>query len=212
MTTNTNREAAIARIMAVAQQIADRDAAAAQAVIEKKKAKNAWQKEWQKANPEKHREARRKSVLKRDERRRQRAATDPVYAEQLRQKNRQWYLKRKERLGADELNQKAKESIARVKANDPDGWKQRQKAYQRESRERQKARMASDPDYAKKVRAKRQANKKERTQRQAAELRQLRALQASLQKAAAVKHWLTTEPSGDSGEMTSNSHNLEGTL
>ena len=31
-------------------------------------------------------------------------------------------------------------------------------------------------------------------------------------KAAAVKHWLTTEPSGKTGEMTSNSHHLEGTL
>ena len=37
MTTNTNREAAIARIMAVAQELADRDAAAAQAVIDRKK-------------------------------------------------------------------------------------------------------------------------------------------------------------------------------
>ena len=171
------RAEAIARITAVRDEVLARVPAAVESAV--KKAKRKADAEARKlANPEKWREAKRKKTAKRDERRRQRAAIDPVYAEQLRQQRKQWYLKRKERLGADTLNQKAKESIARVRVIDPESWLQRQKKYQRQSRERQKARMASDPDYAKQVRAKRRAKKKERNQRVAAELRELRALRA----------------------------------
>jgi len=168
------RAEAIARITAVRDEVLAREAAKPQP-----KPKVVQELPTDKAS-DKKREQRRKKTAKRDERRRQRCAADPVYAEKFRQQRKQWYLKRKERLGSDTLNQKAKESIARVRVSDPEGWVQRQREYQRQSRERKKARMAVDPDYAKQVRAKRQAKKKERNQRQAAELRELRALRAQL--------------------------------
>ena len=173
------RAEAIARITAVRDEVLAREAAAVESAA--KKAKRKADAEARKlANPEKWREAKRNKTAKRDERRRQRAAIDPVYAEKLRQQRKQWYLKRKERLGANELNQRTKESIARVKAVDPESWLQRQHEYQQRTRERQRARMASDPVYAEQVRAKRRAKKKERNQRVAAELCELRALRAQL--------------------------------
>ena len=173
------RAEAIARITAVRDEVLAREAAKPQLKPKVAKLKVVQELPMDEASVKK-REQRRKKTAKRDERRRQRCAADPVYAEKFRQQRKQWYLKRKERLGADTLNQKAKESIARVRVIDPESWLQRQKKYQRQSRERQKARMASDPDYAKQVRAKRRAKKKERNQRQAAELRELRALRAQL--------------------------------
>lgn len=171
------RAEAIARITAVRDEVLAREAAKPQLKVTKPKVVQELPTD---EATDKKREAKRRKIAKRDESRRQKAATDPVYAEKLRQQRRQQYLKRKERLGADTLNQNAKESIARVKVSDPEGWVQRQREYQRQSRERKKARMAVDPDYAKQVRAKRQAKKKERNQRQAAELRELRALRAQL--------------------------------
>ena len=173
------RAEAIARITAVRDEVLAREAAKPQLKPKVAKLKVVQELPMDEASVKK-REQRRKKTAKRDERRRQRCAADPVYAEKFRQQRKQWYLKRKERLGADTLNQKAKESIARVRVIDPESWLQRQKKYQRQSRERQKARMASDPVYAEQVRAKRRAKKKERNQRQAAELRELRALRAQL--------------------------------
>jgi len=173
------RAEAIARITAVRDEVLAREAAKPQPKPKVAKHKVVQELPMDEASVKK-REQRRKKTAKRDERRRQRCAADPVYAEKLRQQRRQQYLNRKERLGSDTLNQKAKESIARVRVIDPEGWVQRQREYQRQSRERKKARMAVDPDYAKQVRAKRQAKKKERNQRQAAELRELRALRAQL--------------------------------
>ena len=159
MTTNTNREAAIARIMAVAQELADRDAAAAQAVIDRKRKKKETKKAWRLANPEKAKEAQQKKQAKRDAWRREKYATDPVYAAAVRQKRREEYAAKRERLGADVYNAIQRAAVKARKALNPEAFR------------------AKDREYRKQRRAQ--------------------------QKAEAVKHWLTTEPSGDSGEMTS---------
>lgn len=159
MTTNTNREEAIARIMAVAQQIADRDAAAAQAVIDRKKKKKEAKKAWRLANPEKAKEAQRKKQAKRDAWRRQKYATDPVYAAKVRQQRREEYAAKRKRLGAEVCNAIQNAAVKARKARNPEEFLAKQREYRKQRR-------------------------------------------AQL-KAEAVKHWLTTEPSGDSGEMTS---------
>ena len=158
MTTNTNREEAIARIMARAQELADRDAAAAQAVIDRKRKKKETKKAWRLANPEKAKEAQQKKQAKRDAWRREKYATDPVYAEAVRQKRREEYAAKRERLGAEVYNAIQRAAVQARKALNPEAFK------------------AKDREYRKQRRAQ--------------------------QKAAAVKHWLTTEPSGESGEMT----------
>lgn len=159
MTTNTNREAAIARIMAVAQELADRDAAAAQAVIDRKRKKKETKKAWRLANPEKAKEAQRKKQAKRAAWRRKKYATDPVYAAKVRQKRREEYAAKRERLGAEVCNAIQRAAVNARKASNPEAFRAKEREYR----------------------------KQRRTQ----------------QKAEAVKHWLTTEPSGDSGEMTS---------
>jgi hypothetical protein len=158
MTTNTNREDAIARIMARAQELADRDAAAAQAVIDRKRKKKETKKAWRLANPEKAQEAQRKKQAKRDAWRREKYATDPVYAEAVRQKRREEYAAKRERLGADVYNAIQRAAVQARKARNPEAFR------------------AKDREYQKQRRAK--------------------------ERAAAVKHWLTTEPTGKSGEMT----------
>lgn len=159
MKTNTNREEVIARIMARAQELADRDAAAAQAVIDRKKKKKETKKAWRLANPEKAKEAQQKKQKKRAAYRREKYATDPVYAEAVRQKRREKYAAKRERLGAEVLNAIQNAVIKARKARNPEEFLAKQREYRK----------------------------------------QLRAQQ----KAAAVKHWLTTEPSGDSKEMSS---------
>ena len=159
MTTNTNREEAIARIMAVAQELADRDAAAAQAVIDRKRKKKETKKAWALANPEKAKEAQRKKQAKRDAWRREKYATDPVYAAKVRQQRREEYAAKRERLGAEVYNAIQRAAVKARKALNPEAFR------------------AKDREYRKQRRAQ--------------------------QKAEAVKYWLTTEPSGDSGEMTS---------
>ena len=159
MTTNTNREDAIARIMAVAQELADRDAAAAQAVIDRKRKKKETKKAWALANPEKAKEAQRKKQAKRDAWRREKYATDPVYAAKVRQQRREEYAAKRERLGAEVYNAIQRAAVKARKALNPEAFR------------------AKDREYRKQRRAQ--------------------------QKAEAVKYWLTTEPSGDSGEMTS---------
>ena len=159
MTTNTNREEAIARIMARAQELADRDAAAAQAVIDRKRKKKETKKAWRLANPEKAKEAQQKKQAKRDAWRREKYATDPVYAEAVRQKRREEYAAKRERLGPEVYNAIQRAAVKARKALNPEAFR------------------AKDREYRKQRRAQ--------------------------QKAAAVKHWLTTEPSGESGEMTS---------
>lgn len=181
MTKQPNHQEAIARISAVAKEIADREAAAAQAELDRKAKRKAAAQARKLANPEKAREANRKKTAKRDERRRQRLAADPVYAAKVREQRRQWYEKRKERLGLDHLNKLAKESQARMKAADPDGFQERQKHYKETAKQKQKARMAVDPAYAKEVRAKRRAKDKAKHQKLVAEVKALRALVASLQ-------------------------------
>jgi hypothetical protein len=159
MTTNTNREEAIARIMAVAQQIADREAAAAQAVIDRKRKKKETKKAWRLANPEKAKEAQQKKQAKRDAWRRQKYATDPVYAAAVRQKRREEYAAKRERLGADVYNAIQRAAVKARKALNPEAFRKKDREYRKQRR--------------------------------------------AQQKAEAVKHWLTTEPSGESGEMTS---------
>lgn len=159
MTTNTNREEAIARIMARAQELADRDAAAAQAVIDRKRKKKETKKAWALANPEKAKEAQRKKQAKRDAWRREKYATDPVYAAKVRQQRREEYAAKRERLGAEVYNAIQRAAVKARKALNPEAFR------------------AKDREYRKQRRAQ--------------------------QKAEAVKYWLTTEPSGDSGEMTS---------
>lgn len=167
MTTNTNREEAIARIMALAQQLADRDAAAAQRLIDRKRRKKEVKKAWRLANPEKAKEARRKKNKKRDAWRKQRVATDPVYAAELSRKAKERYQARKARIGSEALNAMQKAAVQRRKERDPEAFRAKTNEYRKQRR-------------------------------------------AQL-KAAAVKYWLTTEPSGESGEMTNSAHNLEGT-
>jgi hypothetical protein len=145
--------------MARAQELADRDAAAAQAVIDRKKKKKETKKAWRLANPEKAQEAQRKKTAKRDAWRRQKYATDPVYAEAVRQKRREEYAAKRERLGADVYNAIQRAAVQARKARDPEAFR------------------SKDREYQKKRRAK--------------------------EKAQAVKYWLTTEASGESGEMTS---------
>lgn len=181
MTKQKNHQEAIARIMAVAKEIADREAAEAQKVIDQKDRRKAAAKARRLANPEKYQEQKRKKTKARDERRRQRVKTDPEYAEKLRQKRREEYRRRKEREGAAKLCQKTKDSVARRIELDPVGFREKQLEYNRRNKERQKERMASDPVYAAQVRAKRCAKKKEQKQRLMAELQELRALKASLQ-------------------------------
>jgi hypothetical protein len=159
MTTNTNREDAIARIMARAQELADREAAAAQAVIDRKRKKKETKKAWRLANPEKAKEAQRKKQAKRDAWRRQKYATDPVYAEAVRQKRREEYAAKRERLGADVLNAMVNAAVKARKARNPEEFRAKEREYRKQRR--------------------------------------------AQQKAEAVKHWLTTEPTGKSGEMTS---------
>lgn len=159
MTTNTNREAAIARIMAVAQELADRDAAAAQAVIDRKQKRKETKKAWRLANPEKAKEAQRKKQAKRAAWRRKKYATDPVYAAKVRQKRREEYAAKRERLGAEVCNAIQRAAVNARKALNPEAFRAKEREYRKQRR--------------------------------------------AQQKAAAVKHWLTTEPSEDSGEMTS---------
>ncbi|HSG19757.1 MAG TPA: hypothetical protein VLA31_03225 [Burkholderiaceae bacterium] len=181
MTKQPNHQEAIARISAVAKEIADREAAAAQAELDRKAKRKAAIKARKLANPEKAREAQRKKNIKRDDKRKQRMAIDPVYAAKVRAQRQKWYLQRKERLGLDHLNKLAKESQARMKAADPDGFQERQKHYKETAKQKQKARMEVDPAYAKEVRAKRRAKNKEKHQKLVAEVKALRALVASLQ-------------------------------
>ena len=157
MTTNTNREEAIARIMARAQELADRDAAAAQAVIDRKRKKKETKKAWRLANPEKAKEAQQKKQAKRDAWRREKYATDPVYAEAVRQKRREEYAAKRERLGADVYNAIQRAAVKARKALNPEAFRKKDREYRKQRR--------------------------------------------AQQKAAAVKHWLTTEPSGDSGGL-----------
>ena len=159
MTTNTNREAAIARIMAVAQELADRDAAAAQAVIDRKRKKKEGKKAWRLANPEKAKEAQQKKQKKRDAWRRQKYATDPVYAAKVRQQRREEYAAKRKRLGPEVCNAIQRAAVKARKARNPEEFLAKQREYRKQRR-------------------------------------------AQL-KAEAVKYWLTTEPSGESGEMTS---------
>lgn len=181
MTKQRNHQEAIARIMAVAKQVAEREAAKEQEAIDSREKRKAAAKARRLADPEKWREQKRKKTAVRDERRRQRAKIDPVYADKLRQQRRDQYLRRKEREGAAKLCQKTKESIARRIELDPSGFKQKQREYNRRNKERQKERMASDPVYAAEVRAKRRAYNKAKKKRLLAELHELRALKASLQ-------------------------------
>ena len=157
MTTNTNREEALARIMARAQELADREAAAAQAVIDRKKKKKETKKAWALANPEKAQEAQRKKQAKRDAWRREKYATDPVYAEAVRQKRREEYAAKRERLGAEVYNAIQRAAVQARKAQNVEAFR------------------AKDREYRKQRRAK--------------------------DRAAAVKHWLTTEPSGNAGQL-----------
>ncbi len=181
MTKQKNHQEAIARIMAVAKEIADREAAEAQKVIDQKDRRKAAAKARRLANPEKYQEQKRKKTKARDERRRQRVKTDPEYAEKLRQKRREEYRRRKEREGAAKLCQKTKDSVARRIELDPVGFREKQLEYNRRNKERQKERMASDPVYAAQVRAKRREANKAKKRRLRAELQELRALKASLQ-------------------------------
>lgn len=181
MTKQKNHQEAIARIMAVAKEIADREAAEAQKVIDQKDRRKAAAKARRLANPEKYQEQKRKKTKARDERRRQRVKTDPEYAEKLRQKRREEYRRRKEREGAEKLCQKTKDSVARRIEVDPVGFREKQLEYNRRNKERQKERMASDPVYAEQVRAKRREYNKAKKRRLRAELQELRALKASLQ-------------------------------
>lgn len=163
MTTNTNREEAIARIMAVAQQLADRDAAAAQRLIDRKRRTKEVKKAWRLANPEKAKAEQRKKQAKRDARRKRRVATDPVYAAELSRKAKERYKVRKARMGAEALNAMQNAAVQRRKERDPEAFR----AKISESRKQRRAQL----------------------------------------KAEAVKYWLTTQSSGEAGEMTSSAHN-----
>lgn len=163
MTTNTNREEAIARIMAVAQQLADRDAAAAQRLIDRKRRTKETKKAWRLANPEKAKAAQRKKQAKRDAWRKQRLATDPVYAAEVSRKAKERYKARRARMGAEALNAMQLAAVKRREARDPEAFRAKKSEYRKQRR-------------------------------------------AQL-KAEAVKYWLTTEPSGEAGEMTSSAHN-----
>lgn len=180
MSKQPNHQEAIARIMAVAKEVADREAAAAQAIIDRKAKRKAAIKARKLANPEKARQAQRKKNIKRDDKRKQRMAVDPVYAAKVRAQRQKWYLQRKERLGAGRMNQLSKESQKRMKAEDPEGFKERQRQYKERAKQKQKARMEVDPAYAKEVRAKRRAANKKKHERLKAEVKALRALVASL--------------------------------
>jgi len=181
MTTNKNRQEAIARIMAVANEIAEREAAAAQAYVDRKKRNKAASKARLRADPERWKAAQRKKVARRDERRRERMKTDPEYAAKLREQRRGEYLRRREREGSAKLKQKTRESVARRRALDPAAFKEKQKEYKRRAQERQKARMEIDPVYAEQVRAKRRAKDRAKRKRQAAELREFKALKKAMQ-------------------------------
>ena len=164
MTTNTNREEAIARIMAVAQELADRDAAAAQAVIDRKRKKKETKKAWALANPEKAKEAQRKKQAKRDAWRREKYATDPVYAAKVRQQRREEYAAKRKRLGAEVCNAIQNAAVKARKARNPEEFLAKQREYRKQRR--------------------------------------------AQQKAAAVKHWLTTEPSGEFGQLVTEGDQL----
>lgn len=163
MTTNTNREEAIARIMAVSQQLADRDAAAAQRLIDRKRRTKEVKKAWRLANPEKAKAAQRKKQAKRDAWRKQRLATDPVYAAEVSRKAKERYKARRERMGAEALNAMQLAAVKRRKELDPEAYRAKTNEYRKQRR--------------------------------------------AQQKAEAVKYRLTTEPSGEAGEMTSSAHN-----
>jgi hypothetical protein len=183
MTTNTNREEAIARIMAVAQQLADRDAAAAQRLIDRKRRRKETKKAWWLANPEKAKEAKRKKQAKRDALRKQRLATDPVYAAEVSRKAKERYKARRARMGAEALNAMQNAAVKRRKELDPEAYRAKINEYRKQRR--------------------------------------------AQQKAEAVKYWLTTEPSGEAGQLVTEcnqlitahncafpripAHNLEGT-
>jgi len=150
--------------MAAAQERADREAAAAQAVIDRKRKRKETKKAWRLANPEKAKEAQRKKQSKRDAWRRQKYATDPVYAEAVRQKRREEYAAKRQLLGAEVCNAIQKAAVKARKARNPEEFLAKQREYR-------KQRIAQ-------------------------------------QKAEAVKYWLTTEPSGDSGQMVTSRNQL----
>jgi hypothetical protein len=164
MTTNTNRKEAIARIMAVAQQLADRDAAAAQRLIDSKRKTKETKKAWRLANPEKVKAAQRKKQAKRDAWRKQRLATDPVYAAEVSRKGKERYKARRSRMGADALNAMQLAAVKRRKELDPEAFR----AKTNESRKQRRAQL----------------------------------------KAEAVKYWLTTEPSGETGQLVTEGDQL----
>jgi hypothetical protein len=164
MTSNTNREEAIARIMAVAQQLADRDAAAAQRLIDRKRRTKETKKAWRLANPEKAKAAQRKKRVKRDAKRKQRVATDPVYAAELSRKAKERYQARKARMGSEALNAMQNAAVQRRKELDPEAYRAKNSEYRKQRR-------------------------------------------AQL-KAEAVKYWLTTEPSGESGQLVTECNQL----
>jgi hypothetical protein len=164
MTTNTNREEAIARIMAVSQQLADRDAAAAQLLIDRKRRTKEVKKAWRLANPEKAKAAQRKKQAKRDAWRKQRLATDPVYAAEVSRKGIERYKARKARMGAEALNAMQNAAVQRRKELDPEAFRAKNNEYRKQRR-------------------------------------------AQL-KAAAVKYWLTTELSGEAGQLVTECNQL----
>jgi hypothetical protein len=143
--------------MAVVQQLADRDAEPAQRLIDRKRRTKEVKKALRLANPEKAKAAQRKKQAKRDAWRKQRLATDPVYAAEVSRKAKERYKARKARMGAEALNAMQNAAVQRRKERDPEAYRAKTNEYRKQRR-------------------------------------------AQL-KAEAVKYWLTTEPSGESGQL-----------
>lgn len=133
------RAEAIERIMAVARQLADRDAAAAQRLIDRKRRTKETKKAWRLANPEKAKAAQRKKQAKRDAWRKQRLATDPVYAAEMSRKGRERYKARRARMGAEALNAMQRAAAQRRKELDSEGYRAKNSEYRKQRRAQLKA-------------------------------------------------------------------------